>query len=89
LVLFVGLALLVGKRLRARPLVGLALAGWGAFNVVDQLLFHVILGAHHIREDVDNYALYDWVFFALGLVLLTVGLSIAGAMRVTPARKAK
>lgn len=74
--ILVGLALLVGTRLRARPLAGLGLMGWGAFNVVDQLVFHLLIGAHHIRGGVDDYLLYDWGFFALGLALLACGLAI-------------
>lgn len=52
----------------ARLLTGLVLVGWGLFNVVDQLVFHLALGLHHIRM-VSDYQLYDWGFFAMGLVL--------------------
>ena len=76
-VLVLGVALVVGRRVEPRPLVGLSLAGWGAFNVVDQFVFHLALGAHHIREGVDNYEVYDWGFFALGLVLIAVGLLVS------------
>lgn len=55
----------------ARRLAGLLLLGWGAFNVVDQLLFHLALGAHHIRM-VRGYQLYDWGFFAMGVLVLAV-----------------
>ena len=72
-VLVVGAALIVGRRLEGRPFVGLVLVGWGLFNVADQLLFHLALGAHHIREDVDGYELYDWGFFAIGLALIALG----------------
>ena len=73
LVLLAGLAMLVGRRIEPRALAGLGLVGWGAFHVVDQLLFHLALGAHHIREGVDNYQLYDWGFFAIGLALAAIG----------------
>ena len=76
-VLVLGVALVVGRRVEPRPLVGLSLAGWGAFNVVDQFVFHLALGAHHIREGVDNYEVYDWGFFALGLVLIAGGLLVS------------
>ncbi|MDQ4143519.1 MAG: DUF2243 domain-containing protein [Actinomycetota bacterium] len=76
-VLLIGVGLLLGRRLEPRPLIGLALVGWGVFNVVDQLLFHLALEAHHIREGVDNYLVYDWGFFALGIVLIAVGSLIA------------
>jgi uncharacterized membrane protein len=72
-VLLAGAALIVGRRLERRPFLGLLLVGWGLFHVVDQFLFHLALGAHHIREGVDGYELYDWGFFAIGLVLIAAG----------------
>jgi uncharacterized membrane protein len=53
-------------------LVGTMLIGWGVFNVVDQLVFHMALGAHHIRM-VENYQVYDWSFTALGVALAALG----------------
>ncbi|MTV25938.1 DUF2243 domain-containing protein [Nitriliruptoraceae bacterium ZYF776] len=52
---------------------GLALIGWGAFHVVDQLVFHELLDLHDIREGVADVALYNWGFFAIGLVLAAAG----------------
>ncbi len=74
-VLVVGLLLLVGERTELRPLIGYGLIGWGVFNVIDQIVFHLLLEAHHIRM-VENYEVYDWAFFALGLVLIAAGLLI-------------
>lgn len=54
-------------------LAGLTLVGWGAFHVVDQLLFHELLGLHDIREDAASTALYNWGFFGVGLVLAAAG----------------
>ncbi|HEX2111773.1 MAG TPA: DUF2243 domain-containing protein [Gaiellaceae bacterium] len=76
-VLLAGIALLVGRRVEARPLLGLALVGWGIFNVVDQLVFHLAIGAHHIRMHVDNPEVYDWAFAAMGVVLIAVGWAVA------------
>lgn len=73
LVVLAGVLMLLGYQIRLRPLVSLGLIGWGLFHVVDQLLFHVALGAHHIREGVVNPAVYDWSFFGIGLVLVAVG----------------
>jgi len=73
-VLVLGMTMLSGRPLATRPSAGLAVIGWGAFNLLDQLVFHLALGAHHIREDVDTSELYDWAFFALGLVLVVVRL---------------
>jgi uncharacterized membrane protein len=55
---------------------GLTLIGWGAFHVVDQLVFHELLNVHNIREDVDDVALYNWGFMAIGLVLAATGWSL-------------
>jgi uncharacterized membrane protein len=82
-VLLAGILLLVGRRLELRPLVGYGLIGWGAFNVVDQLVFHLLLEAHHIRM-VEDYQVYDWGFFALGVVLAVAGALVAGRVRRTP-----
>jgi uncharacterized membrane protein len=71
-VLMVGILMLVGQRIELRPLIGCGLMGWGLFNVIDQFLFHLLLEAHHIRM-VENYHVYDWSFFALGLVLIGIG----------------
>jgi uncharacterized membrane protein len=73
LVVSAGILMLLGHQIRLRPLVSLGLVGWGLFHVVDQLVFHLALGAHHIREGVGNPAIYDWSFFAIGLVLVTLG----------------
>jgi len=63
-----------------RPFYGLLLVGWGAFNVVDQIVFHLIIGAHHIRQ-VDGYQIYDWSFFTFGLVLVAAGSALARGPR--------
>jgi uncharacterized membrane protein len=51
---------------------GLLLAGWDAFNLVDEVLFHLLLGAHHIRM-VEDYLVYDLAFTALGVALVATG----------------
>ncbi len=76
-VLVAGIALLVGRRVEGRVLVGLGLVGWGLFNLVDQFVFHLALGAHHIRMDAENPEVYDWAFAALGLVLIAAGWAVA------------
>ena len=76
-VLLAGLALLMRRRIEPRALVGLVLVGWGVFHVLDQIVFHLALRAHHIREDVAHPAVYDWSFFAVGVVLVGAGLVVA------------
>ena len=79
-VVVVGLVWTARSRADLRPvpwgrLVGALLAGWGAFNITDQIVFHMLLGAHHIRM-VEDYQLYDWGYTAIGVVLVLVGLAL-------------
>ncbi|HZW43946.1 MAG TPA: DUF2243 domain-containing protein [Dermatophilaceae bacterium] len=72
-IVFGGLLWLVQSRSDLREVglrlyVGWTLMGWGAFNIVDQVVFHMLLGAHHIRM-VDNYQMYDWGYTALGCLI--------------------
>jgi uncharacterized membrane protein len=78
LAVVVGL-LLLWQRLRASPgpwrrldLVGLMLAGWGLFNLVEGIVDHHLLGVHHVRSGPHQTA-YDLGFLALGLLLLAGG----------------
>ena len=59
-----------------RRLVGLMLAGWGLFNLVEGLVDHQILGIHHVRSGSGHVA-WDLAFLALGAVLLVGGLALA------------
>jgi uncharacterized membrane protein len=72
-------------RLPARAFAGLLLIGWGAFHVVDQLVFHLALGAHHIRQ-VEDYQVYDWSFFAAGIAFAVAGWLLVRADRPRPTR---
>ncbi|GGI08655.1 DUF2243 domain-containing protein [Egicoccus halophilus] len=54
-------------------LAGLSLLGWGAFHAVDQLVFHLLLDVHDIRQGVANPGVYNWGFFAIGGVLAAAG----------------
>jgi uncharacterized membrane protein len=51
---------------------GLVLAGWGVFNVVEGLIDHQLLGVHHVRDDLGAPLSWDLGFLAFG-VLLVVG----------------
>lgn len=60
------------QRPARRTLVGATLIGWGAFNVIDQIVFHVLFELHHIRPGPD-YLVYDLAFTAWGLAMIAVG----------------
>ena len=72
-ILLIGIALVVGRRVEALPLIGLVLVGWGLFQLIDQFVFHLALGAHHIRMGVENPGVYDWAFTGIGVVLIVAG----------------
>lgn len=75
--------------------VGLMLAGWGAFNLVEGLIDHQILGVHHVRDDLGGPIGWDLGFLAFGALLLGGGLLLARrpqeALRVSasPERRAQ
>jgi uncharacterized membrane protein len=54
--------------------VGLLLAGWGAFNLVEGLVDHHLLRVHHVRDDVAETLPWDLGFLALGALLVLGGL---------------
>jgi len=60
-----------------RTHLGLLLAGWGIFNVVEGLIDHQILGIHHVRDDLGGPVGWDVGFLALGVALIVVGSSMA------------
>jgi uncharacterized membrane protein len=52
---------------------GLVLAGWGLFNVVEGLVDHQILGVHHVRDDLGGPLSWDIGFLVLGALLILSG----------------
>ena len=52
---------------------GLLLAGWGIFNVVEGLVDHQLLGIHHVRDDLGAPLSWD-----IGFLVVSVGLIVAG-----------
>jgi uncharacterized membrane protein len=64
------------ERLTARQLLGLALAGWGSFNLIEGLVDHQLLGLHHVRSG-SGHVLYDIGYLALGAGLLATGAALA------------
>jgi uncharacterized membrane protein len=80
LVVLVGVLWLAarGDEVRAAGLgrfIGMLLVGFGVFNIVDQIIFHLALGAHHIRM-VDDYQVYDWSFFGVGVAMVIAGAAL-------------
>jgi uncharacterized membrane protein len=59
-----------------RGLLGLLLAGWGLFNLLEGVVDHHILTIHHVRDDVADPRWWDLGFLALGAVLVVVGVAL-------------
>ena len=67
--------------------VGMLLAGWGVFNLVEGLVDHQLLGIHHVRDDLGAPLGWDLGFLAFGAALVLVGLALARSARdLGPAR---
>ena len=64
-----------------RAQLGLLLAGWGAFNLVERLMDHELLGIHHVRDDLGGPIGWDLGFLAFGALLVLVGGAFARAAR--------
>jgi uncharacterized membrane protein len=62
-----------------RAHVGLLLIGWGAFNLVEGLIDHQILGVHHVRDDIGAPLGWDLAFLAFGALLAGSGTVLARA----------
>ena len=60
-----------------RVLVGMMLAGWGLFNVVEGVVDHHLLGVHDVRDDVADPLWWNVGFLAFGAALMIVG-AVAG-----------
>jgi uncharacterized membrane protein len=52
---------------------GLVLAGWGIFNLVEGLIDHQLLGVHHVRDDLGAPLSWDLGFLASGMLLIAGG----------------
>jgi uncharacterized membrane protein len=67
--------------LSGRALLGWMLFGFGAFNLVEGLVNHQILGLHHVREGAGHQTAYDLGFLVLGTLLVIAGWLLARAGR--------
>ena len=67
--------------------IGALLAGWGAFNLVEGLIDHQLLGIHHVRDDLGAPLGWDLGFLALGVVLLVAGAALTRSRVPGPVRR--
>lgn len=60
---------------------GLVVAGWGVFNLVEGTVNHQLLGVHHLRDDLGAPLSWDLAFLAFGALLVAGGWALhrAGA----------
>ena len=70
-----------------RRLIGLMLAGWGGFNLVEGVVDHHVLTIHHVRDDVADPLPWDLGFLALGALLLVSGWALARPHRLGASRR--
>jgi uncharacterized membrane protein len=61
--------------------IGMLLAGWGLFNVVEGVIDHQILGVHHVRDDLGGPLSWDLGFLISGVALLVAGWATHAAGR--------
>lgn len=61
--------------------IGLLLAGWGIFNLVEGLIDHQILNIHHVRDDLGAPLSWDIGFLVFGALLLAGGWALHAAGR--------
>ena len=52
---------------------GGVLLGWGAFNLVEGLVNHHLLGVHHVRDDLGGPVVWDIGFLVASAALLLAG----------------
>jgi uncharacterized membrane protein len=57
-------------------LVGGTLCGWGAFNFIEGIVDHQLLKIHHVLPGSPNEFLYDMLFLASGIGLLSLGATL-------------
>jgi uncharacterized membrane protein len=67
------------QRWSGRALAGAMLAGWGAFNFVEGVIDHQILGIHHVLPGHRSEFLFDMLFLASGAFLAVLGWFMARA----------
>ena len=60
----------------ARTTIGAIAVGFAAFNIVDGVLLHLVVGLHHIHEETFELG-SDLIYLVLNLVLGALGFALA------------
>ena len=60
---------------------GQVLVGWGLFNLVEGVIDHLLLGVHHVRDDLGGPIGWDIGFLVLGAVQVAGGWAMAATGR--------
>jgi len=77
-------ALRAGERGTADQLIGLALLGWGLFNVVEGVVDHLLLGIHHVNETAprEQWLWWDLAFLLWGAAMIVGPEALARQRRI-------
>ena len=75
IVLLWRVGLRAGVPLSRQRLLGAVLVGFGSFHVFDEIANHRLLGLHHIKPGPNELA-WDFGFFAVGLALVFLGITL-------------
>ena len=67
---------------------GALLAGWGAFNLVEGTIDHLILGIHHVRDDLGGPIGWDIGFLVVSAALAAVGAALIRSAAVSDGARA-
>jgi uncharacterized membrane protein len=68
-----------GRLPATRTLLAYMLVGWGAFNLVEGIVNHHVLGLHHVRDLPTHVMFYDWAFLIVSGALILIGLALRDA----------
>jgi len=70
-----------GPEASGRVLLGSILAGCGAFNFVEGLINHQILGLHHVAPGSPHQFLFDMLYLANGILFFAIGVWLITSRR--------